>query len=388
MKNSANAQESRKIYDLVVKGARILDPAQGLDARMDLAVSRGRVAAIAEQISATKAQATLNIQNKILVPGLVDIHQHCYWGATSMGVDVAEACLKRGVTTVVDAGSSGTSGFDGLRKWILSDTRCRVLAFLNLSAMGLVIAGKAPEFPSMEVADPQGATSILKDHPDTVLGLKIRLSDYAVVGSCLAYLKMGREVADAARTRLMVHIGDTVETLPEILQFLRPGDIVSHILTPRPHGILDENNRILPQVWEAAKAGVVMDAAHGRFHFGFAVAERALDQGFLPATISSDLTVQSISGPVVDLLTTMDKFLSIGLPLPEVVARVTSAPATALGKTGEFGDLKPGAQADFTVLTFEEGVFSLTDAAGETRQISQRLKAVAVARAGEVMMLD
>lgn len=381
----APMREPTEPYDLLVKGGRVLDPSQGLDRPMELAVSGGRVIGLAERIDASMATEVLDTSGLMVVPGLVDMHLHCYPGGTVMGVDADGYCLPRGTTTVVDAGSAGSSSFPGLAGWIANSSCCRVLAFVHLSCIGLAAVDRIPELGPAKLADPDGVLQLLDKHRGVALGIKIRLSSYAVGGHCAPYLKLGRELADAARCRLMVHIGDTVETLPEILSHLRPGDVVSHCFTSRPHGILDEQGRVLPPVLEAARAGVVFDSAHGRSHFSFGVAERALDQGFLPSTISTDLTTMSMRGPVVDLLTTMDKFLVLGMTLPEVLARVTSAPAAALGRIHEFGTLEPGAEADFALLDFEQGEFGLRDADGETREIPRRLRTVAVARRGQVI---
>lgn len=372
-------------YDLVVKGARILDPSQGLDSIGDLAIRDGHVVALADSIAPSEARSCLDARETVLCPGLVDAHAHCYWGATRLGVDPDSSCLARGVTTVVDAGSAGSAGFDGLRRWIIDASNCRVLAFVNLSAAGLATAGISQELASPALFDGDGAAEILRSHPDVTVGLKLRLSNYAVGDGCIEYLAKGREVADSAGARLMVHIGDTVASLSEILPYIRPGDIVSHILTPARNGVLDADGHLLPEVREAEQSGVIFDSAHGRLHFSFSFAERILDQGLLPHIISTDLTKQSLHGPVFDLPTTMDKFLALGLSLPEVVRRVTWNPAVAIGRSEEFGSLRPGSSADFTLLSFEEGDFVLTDIKGETRRISRRVVPVAVGRAGKVV---
>lgn len=374
-------------YDLLVKGARILDPSQGLDRIGDMAVTDGRIAAVADSIAPTEARSCLDAQGTVLCPGLIDAHAHCYWGATRLGVEPDSAFLARGVTTVVDAGSAGSVGFSGFRRWVIDASKCRVLAFVNLSAIGLVTAGISQELASPKLFDGDGALEILRSHPDVTVGLKLRLSEYALGNSCLDYLAKAREVADRAAARLMVHIGDTAEDLPQILRFMRPGDIVSHILTPARHGVLDSDGRLLPEVREAQESGIIFDSAHGRLHFSFSFAERVLDQGLLPHIISSDLTRQSLSGPVFDLCTTMDKFLVLGLSLPEVIQRVTYNPALAIARSQDLGSLRPGSPADFTLLNFEQGSFTLTDTKGETRHISRRLVPAAVGRNGQVIDL-
>ncbi|MHB1160293.1 MAG: amidohydrolase/deacetylase family metallohydrolase [Chloroflexota bacterium] len=375
-------------YDLVIKDGHLLDTSQNINGRRDLAILEGRVAAIAEHIPQGQGREILNAAGSYVVPGLMDVHLHGYWGATYIGVDVDQACLKRGVTTVVDAGSAGSSSYEGLRQWIISQKRCRVLAFLNLSAMGLVVALSAPELSGCRVVDSQAIRKVFEVHGDVTLGIKVRLSTYAVVGSSIPYLEMARELADSLDTRLMVHVGDSAESLPEILGYLKPGDIMAHCLTPRPNGIFGTDGGLLPQVNEAVRRGVVMDAAHGRFHFSFEMAERALHAGFMPATISTDLTVASQTGPVFDLPTTMDKYLAVGMSLEDVVARVTSNAASSIGRASDLGTLKLSTEADFTVFDFEEGEFQLVDSVGETRQVSRKIRPLAVGRAGQVVPIN
>ena len=371
------------MYDLLLKGGRVIDPGQGIDGEMDVAISGGKVAAVSPNIPASESARVLDVSGKLVAPGLVDLHAHIYRGATSLGADVDETCLKRGVTTVVDGGSSGTDNFEGFRRWIAAGSRTRVFCFVHISSLGLTAIHRAGELANPDYADPQGVLEILRRHPDLALGVKLRATDREVGGSCLPMLEIGRRVADEAGRPLMVHIGNTVETLPRILERLRPGDIVTHCMTGRRNGLLDDSGAILPEAREARERGVFFDAAHGRSHFSFQVAARLLDQGFLPDTISTDLTAYSTSSVVYDLPTTMTKFVTLGLPLAEVVRLATLRPAQVLGKDGEFGTLRPGVAADVAVLEWEDGEFPLEDAVGERRTARHRLVAHLTIRNGE-----
>jgi len=376
------------MFDLLVKGGLVVDPTQNLEAVLDLAVFDGRIATLEPNIPSEQAERVLNASGCLLTPGLVDLHAHLYHGGTSIGAAPDEACLKHGVTTAVDGGSSGADNFAGFKKWIAGLSRTRVYCFLHLSSLGLVAIHKAGELANPAYADPEGALKLLRTHPNLAVGLKLRATEAEVGGPCTPFLRTARRVADEAAVPIMVHIGNTVETLPEILAWLKAGDIVTHCMTGRRNGLLDQNGRIWPEVLEARARGVLFDAAHGRSHFTFEIAARILDQGFLPDSISTDLTAYSTGGPVHDLPTTMTKFDTLGLSISKLVELAASRPAAILGKDDQFGSLKPGMVADVAALEWEEGDFRLVDAAGEIRRARRRLKPRFTLRAGDLIWPD
>ncbi len=376
------------MFDLLLKGGLVIDPSQHLEGVLDLAVSDGRIASLETNIPAAQARRVLDARGSLVTPGLVDLHLHAYHGAVSNGAEPDRDCLKRGVTTVLDCGSSGADNFAGFKKWVADTSRTRIYCLVHLSCIGLSGILRAGELAHPAYADPEGALGVLRAHPDLAIGLKLRANEAAVGGPCLPFLKMARQVADAAAVPVMVHIGDSVETLPEILDWLRAGDIVTHCMTAKRNGLLDQKGRILPQVLEARSRGVLFDSAHGRGHFTFETAARILGQGFLPDSISTDLTSFAIAGPVYDLVTTMTKFDALGVPTPKLIELATSRPAAILGKGDQFGGLKPGMVADVAVLRWEEGEFQLVDAAGETRRVHRRLTPRFTVRAGEVVYPD
>jgi len=372
------------VFDLILKGGTVIDPSRGLHQKLDVAISGGKIAAVREEIPECEAAKTLDVSGKLVVPGLVDLHVHMYLGGTALGADPDETCLRHGVTTVLDCGSFGSDNFEGFRRWIAERCNTRVYSLIHLSCLGLVGIGKAGELANPAYADPEGAMEILRRYPDLVLGLKMRATESVVGGSCLPALRMARRVADEVGVPLMVHIGRSREPLPDILSYLKTGDIITHCATPRLNGLLDGNGRILPQVWEARQRGVVFDSAHGRPHFSFVTAGRLLDQGFLPDAISTDLTNVSAKESVLDLPTTMTKWLALGMPLDEVIALVTYRPAQILGKADLFGSLRDGLEADVAVLEWKEGEFGLKDGAGEVRTVHERLAPHVTVRAGRL----
>jgi dihydroorotase len=378
------------MYDLLIRRGRVIDPGQNLDAECDVAIISGRVAAIAPAIHESEARRVVDARGLIVTPGLIDVHVHIYEGVSHYGINADTTCLRKGVTTVVDAGSSGAQTFPGLRKYIIDVSQTRILAYLNLSVMGM-LSECAGELEDLRYADTQAALRTLEANRDVLLGIKVRMEPAMLGQNGYEVLKLARETSDAAGLPLMIHIGDTFPPLPEILAETRAGDVVTHCFHDRPGGILDEDGRVLPSVRAAAERGVFFDVGHGRGSFAFQVARRALAQELLPGTISSDLHVYNVNGPVFDLATTMTKFLYLGLPLNKVIELATVNPARSVRRENEIGALRPGACGDVTLLELRPGPISLTDASDrgrETVTADQALIPAGVVRAGRVIFFE
>jgi dihydroorotase len=299
------------------------------------------------------------------------------------GADADRDSLARGTTTVLDGGSTGANSFAGLKRYVIEQAKSRVLAWLNISTVGLIDI-RVGELMNLLWVDVEAAVRTAEANRECIIGFKGRLSTYVAGGSCKPALKLLREAAEATRLPFMVHIGDTMEPLPEILDFLRPGDVVTHSLTGRRHGILDYSGNVWPAVREARQAGAHFDAAHGRSHFGFAAARGALEQGFLVDTLATDLTTNTAADPEFHLPLLMSKLMALGASLDEVVLLVTSNPARYLKLDGEIGTLQPGACADVAVLELVEGDFALHDNEGQAIQAKQRLEPWLTVRAGKI----
>ena len=350
-------------YDLVLKGGEVIDPGWPLHQRADVAISKGKIAAVAPNIPATEAIRTIDVTGKIVCPGLIDIHAHTFINAHDMGPQTDQRCSASGVTTLIDAGSSGSATFPGLRHYVAERSQVRLRCFVHLSALGLIHL-QVGELMNMDYADPEGCARTIRENRDLAIGVKLRFSNNVVPDSAgTEPLRLARQAADMADVPLMVHITDALLPVPKILEFMKPGDVVTHCLHRYQYGIMGpEKKEILREVRDAQKAGVIFDCAHGRMHFTFPFVRMALDQGFMPDTIATDLSIPSATrGPVFDLPTTMSKFLNLGVTLDEVIRCVTTNPARAIGETGQLGTLKPGAIADVAVFSLERGQFDFVD---------------------------
>ena len=307
------------------------------------------------------------------MPGLIDLHVHVFSGVSHYGIDVDPTCLARGVTTVLDAGSSGALTFPGFRKFIIDVSQTRLYALLNISSMGMVSGSETipplGELEDLRYSNVETAVRMIEANRDRILGVKVRLSNFLAADGKneLQALLRAREAAEAVRLPLMVHSPLSSIPTERILDELRPGDILTHCVHGHgAGGIMSDDLKVLPAVRKKVEQGLRLDVGHGRGSFTFRVARAVLEQGVFPGTISSDLHTYNLHGPVFDLVTTMDKFLHIGMELYEVVRRVTSTPAEVLDMPEEIGTLKPGAYADIVVLEMQEGEFDLTDTFGVT----------------------
>jgi dihydroorotase len=341
-------------YDLVIKGGRVLDASQRIDRVADVAIRAGKIAAIQPNIAASAAAQVIDASGKLVTPGLIDIHAH----VADKELTPAQ-CLSTGVTSLVDAGSRGAENVDELLK-IAQSAPNRVRILLNISGRGL--ADGATELLDIEKANVPAARRAIENSRDWIIGIKARLSRSAAGEHDLEAVRRARQVADPLKIPIMVHVGDTAAPLPEILALRRPGDIVTHMYAPPPHGIMDDKNKILPQVLEARRRGILFDFGNGRTaHWTWDVAERAMQQGFLPDTISSDSTGAGLTDQVINFPNVLSKFLVLGMPVDQVIARATANAAHAIPQYKSYGTLRTGAIADVAVLDLKEGDFEFVD---------------------------
>lgn len=370
-------------FDLVVGGGTVIDPSSGRNGPADVGVRDGRITAIEPHLSGSDATDVLDAAGQYVVPGLVDLHVHVYPGVADLSVEADPTCLGRGVTTAVDAGSAGANTWPGFRRGVVQPSRGRILAFLNISLTGQIDPFLG-ELHDLRFADPERAARVALANPDAIVGFKVRLSEMLAGPNGLEGLRRAEEAGRATGLPVMAHIGGTPFDIEEALALLRPGDVVTHAYTGwRPGAIVTDAGRLVPGAREARERGVRFDVGHGAGSFTWAVAEAALADGFLPDTISSDLHRFNIARPVGDLATTLSKFLLLGLPLADVIAMATTAPAASLGTAGAgLGRLQVGGEADITVLALEEGPAQLVDSQGVGRDADRRLVPAAVLRAG------
>ena len=361
---------------LIVRGARVIDPAQKMDRVGDVAIRGGRIAAVHPEISSS-APDVIDAFEKIVTPGLIDIHCHV------ADPDLAPGdCLPTGVTSLVDGGSRGADNVDDLVA-IARSAPNRVRIFLNIARTGIASGGKG-ELLDISAADVAAARRAIERQQQWIVGIKARLSRSVAGEHDLEAVRRARQAAEPFKLPLMLHIGDTFSPLPAILDLLRPGDIITHMYAPPPHGILDDNGKLLPQVREARRRGILFDVGNGRTgHFRWDVAERALQQDFLPDTISSDLNAAGRTDQVIDLPNVLSKFLLLGMPVEQVIARVTANAARAILDYKYYGTLRAGSAADMTVLELREGNFEFVDNYGGKRMGRQKLFIYAVVAGGK-----
>ena len=348
-------------YDLLIRDGTVVDPSQGLSGRKDIALTGGKIAALEDSIPAEQAKEILDADGLIVTPGLIDLHVHAYWGACTYGVDPDVSNLANGVTTALDAGSAGALTFRGFRKHTIEKSQTRLFALLNISAMGIP-SPVIGELEDLRWADVDLAIEAGLANRDYVKGIKARLGRHILGESNdVEALKRAVEAAEGFGGLVMIHVGNSPTTLPKLMGMLRPGDVVTHAFHGFEDGTLEESGAVVEGMKEAQDRGIVIDLGHGGGSFSFKAAERALANGLLPNTISTDISTFTIEGPVYDFATTLTKFLHLGMSLDEVVRGSTETPARVLGLAGAIGTLKVGAEGDVTVMREEEGSFILVD---------------------------
>jgi dihydroorotase len=360
--------------DLILKGGRVIDPSQGLDGIMDVGFAAGKVAAVAPSLTGNGADVR-DVSGRIVSPGLIDLHTHVYWGGSSLGIDAEEFCRTSGVTTAVDTGSAGPGNFMGFRRHVIERSAVRILAYLHVSHAGIygfsstVMVGESEDIRLM---DPVTAAQVADANRDVIVGIKVRVGRHASGDQGTAPLEIALQVAEETGLPLMAHIDEPPPSYEEVIARLRPGDVLTHAFRPFPNSPATAQGTVKPAVIAARKRGVLFDIGHGMGSFAFKTARAMLANGFAPDTISSDVHSLCINGPAFDQVTTMSKFLCLGMSLPEVIRASTVNAAFAL-KRPELGSLKPGSAGDATILSVEDGAFDYVDVVGEHLEGRQRI---------------
>ncbi|MCJ2141352.1 amidohydrolase/deacetylase family metallohydrolase [Methylobacterium sp. E-066] len=372
-------------HDLILKGARVIDPSQNHDGLCDVAFAEGRVSGFGRDLVAGPGTQVREMAGAIVTPGLIDLHTHVYWGGTSIGIDADDFCRTSGVTTSVDTGSAGPGNFAGFRKHVIDRSEARILAYLHVSFAGIYAFSKTimvGESQDPRLMAPREAVEVAEANREVIIGIKVRVGRNSSGDQGTAPLNIALQVAEETGLPLMAHIDEPPPSYEEVLAMLRPGDVLTHAFRPFPNAPVTAQGAVKPALREARARGVLFDIGHGKGSFAFKTARAMLAGGFLPDTISSDVHQLCIDGPAFDQVTTMSKMLCLGMSLHEVIAASTVNAAVAL-KRMEYGTLKVGALGDATVLSVRDGAFDYVDTRGEHMTGAQRIFSEAVVLRGQ-----
>ena len=374
------------MYDLLLKGGNVIDPSQDLRGTLDVAVEDGKIARVAANIPVAEARRVVDVPGKTVTPGLIDLHTHVFDGVAANGVHPDIAGVHAGVTTVVDAGSSGCATFGAFPRHILPKCETEVIPLLHICQTGLATN---PDIIAESSIDLESTLRVAREHRGLIKGIKARMVSPALEIFGMEMPRLAKRAARESGVPLMVHIGDTTKrydpnVIRELLPLLEPGDIVTHLFTANPGGVLDTNGRLVPEAKELAARGVWLDTAHGRMNFGFNVGRRVLDQGLTPHCISTDLTIPGRANTVHSMVEIMARFLGMGFTLEQVIAMSTVNPARAIGEASRLGSLAVGRQADISVLEVRDGRWVVYDTLRDSMKIDKTVVPVLTVKRGRV----
>ncbi|GGD72201.1 amidohydrolase/deacetylase family metallohydrolase [Paenibacillus nasutitermitis] len=310
----------------------------------------------------------IDLNGALLSPGWIDMHTHVYYGVSNIGLHPDEIGPRTGVTALVDAGSAGEANFTGFREYIVAPRSYPIFSFINLGSIGLTYASEVSELDSLEKLNIDRLMACIASNPGTIKGIKLRASGVILRGLGIEIVKLAKRAAEEAQLPLMIHVGEPLPLLEDILPVLGKGDIVTHCYHGKRWGLFNHQGMI-PQAEQAWDRGVLFDVGHGAASFSFDVAERAIALGRKPFSISTDLHARNVNGPVWDLATTMSKMLAVGLSLEEVIDCVSSHPAELLG-LDTYRDGMIGRQARFTAFTLESEPVTMKDSQGVSRELN------------------
>jgi dihydroorotase len=370
-------------YELIVANGDVLDPSQTLRGKRDIGIRFGQIAAVAASIPADRGVQRIDVGGRLVTPGLVDLHTHLC-PHLGLGLPADELVPITCTTTAVSAGDAGWHTWGVFRHLALANSRTRLFSFVHIASIGLA-GGLAPgELLNIEYANVDGCAKVVAENPDVVLGVKVRMTDSVVGQNGLEPLRRAIRAAELAGkgVRVMCHIGSAPGNLSDLLDLLRPGDVLTHAYSGAGNNTV-QNGQLLPAARAAKQRGVVIDVGHGGGSFDFTVCEPAMQQGMAPDTISSDIHSVSINTPGYPTLPwVMSKFLALGMPLEEVVARATVEPAKVIGRVPGLGTLQVGAPADLAVMDVVDGAVEFVDTRNNKRTGPRKLVPYLTIRGG------
>ena len=363
-------------FDLVIKGGDLLDPSQGLRGKRDIGIRFGKIEALEADIPAARATRLLDASGKMVIPGLIDLHAHVFPYGSAIGIPADELIAFQGTTTMVSAGDAGANNFAAFRRHIVGQTRTRLYAFVHIANIGLT-SFPEPELAHLGFAQPEAAGRTVAENADMALGVKVRMSENVIFKAGMEPLNRAIRACEIAGggARVLCHIGgvESPALMSQILDALRPGDILTHCFSGFPNEAgkftnIVQEGKLLPAALAAKKRGVVFDIGHGGGSFDFTVAEAAMQQGCMPDTISSDIHVYSGNSPGMPYLTwVMSKFMALGFTLEQVVRMATVVPAGIINRLPKLGTLQVGAPADATLIELVQGPVEFVDTRNNKR---------------------
>lgn len=305
----------------------------------------------------------IDCKNSYLSPGWSDLHVHIWYGGSDVSIRANEAGFKRGVTTLVDAGSAGEATFHGLKEYVIDRQRETIKAFINIGSIGLVACNRIPELIDERFIDIDRTLKVIEENKDIICGIKVRASGVIVGSWGITPVQIARKVAEIAKLPMMVHIGEPPPTLNQIFDLLRPGDVVTHCFNGKNPGSISDSPQIFSNAKRLAEEGVFMDVGHGAASYNFEVAKEAIDNGLKPYSISTDLHGWNLHGPVYDLATTVSKLYAAGLSLEECVNAISYNPRNFLDLENA-ASLSVGSKADFTIFDIDDCDELVSDSQG------------------------
>ena len=378
-------------FDLLIRNANVMDPSQGLSGKRDIGIRYGLIAAIEPSIAAERALRVMDAGGKLVTPGLIDLHCHTYAYGSAIGIPADELIAHQCSTTVVSAGDAGANNFAAYRRFVVPAGRTRQFAFVHIANAGL--AGfPVPELFNIDYAQVDIAARTVAENADTVLGVKVRMSENVIARNGLEPLNRAVKACEVSGvpSRVMCHIGGVSDRqlMSQILDTLRPGDVLTHCYSGAPNSAGEGTNivqdgKLLPAALAAKKRGVLFDIGHGGGSFDYTIAEVAMAQGCLPDTISSDVHVFSGNTPGVPYLPwIMSNMIGLGFSLAEVITMTTATPAQVIGRIPKHGTLQIGAPADLSILEIVDGPVSFVDTRSNKREGKMHLRPIGAVIAG------
>ena len=370
-------------YDLLLKGGHVIDPANEINGRRDIAIRGGKIARVAYDIPADQVRKTVRVNGLYVTPGLIDLHTHVDLNGRRSTLNPDDTSLLTGVTTVVDAGVSGWKTFDDFKATIIDRATTRVLVMLHIVGGGM--SDQRDVESNLDDMEPAKTAEKAREHPDVIVGIKTAHFGKPGFGALKRAVEAGRLADVPVMVDLSVLTNSGRDTRTKVLDLLRPGDIHTHFYNDRQIELLDRlSGRVQPYMWEARRRGVLFDLGHGGGSFLWPVAKKGMEQGFPPDTISTDLHPSSIMNQVT-MPNCMSRLMALGMPLEDAVLRATVHPAKALRRFPELGTLGEGRVADIALFRLDKGVFAFKDSLRKKLLTPRRLRCVMTVRAGAIV---